>query len=155
VNLLRIHNKKYVFYLENGERDLLKLILGLYPVIPSAHQPLSKSCLDTNKESQHLLDEALAEQRKENKTLVQTFLDDQKRFSQLKDSCRMTLTPAEIEWLLQILNDVRVGNWILLGSPGDEVWDLELNDESAPYLWAMHFAARFQTHLLEALHKEP
>ena len=64
-----------------------------------------------------MLDEALAEQRKENKQLVEKFLADADRFQETEGDVRMTLTAGEIEWLLQVLNDVRVGNWILLGRP--------------------------------------
>ena len=33
---------------------------------------------------------------------------------------QLTLSGPEIEWLLQVLNDVRVGSWIALGSPDPE-----------------------------------
>jgi hypothetical protein len=154
VNLLRVYNRKYIFHLQNGERELLKLILRLYPVIPSTHQPLSKSSSDTNKEHQQLLDEALAEQRKENKKIVQAFLNDETHFRQLKTSWRLLLTAAEIEWLLQVLNDIRVGNWILLGSPDEDLSDLARDEKTAPHIWAMDFAGFFQSHLLEGLSKK-
>lgn len=153
MKLLRVQNNKYLFELEKPERELLTLVLRLYPVIPSAHQPVSKSMTDADKTSQRLLDEALAEQRKENKKLVENFLGDTRRFSETRNSCRMKLTAEEIEWLLQVLNDVRVGNWILLGSPDEEVWHSEPNSENAPYILAMEHAGFFQVALLEAITK--
>jgi hypothetical protein len=154
VNLLPLQKNKYVFRLENRESELFKLVLSLYPVIPSAHQPLSKSSPEINQESQRLLDEALAEQRNENKSRVRAFLDDEKRLRQLKTSWRLILTAAEIDWLLQVLNDVRVGNWILLGSPDEEMWTSEPTEQTAPYMWAMELAASFQMDLLEAVAKK-
>jgi hypothetical protein len=151
VKLVRIENDHYIFQLGKREKELFALVLRLYPVIPSAHQPLSKSSATTNKANQHLLDEALAEQRNENKKLVETLLADPKRFHETPTTCRVTLTAAEIEWLLQVLNDVRVGNWILLGSPEEELWTSEPTEKTAPYVWAMHAAGLFQMNFLEAM----
>ena len=102
--------ENYIFELATRERELLKLILILYPVIPPAHQRVSKSFAPANKENQHLLDDALAEQRKENKKLVEAFLADSSHFEEIETVFHMKLTAGEVEWLLQILNDVRVGN---------------------------------------------
>jgi hypothetical protein len=151
--LTRFQNKKYLFELEKGEKELLTLVLRLYPVIPSAHQPVSKSLAPGDNSNQHLLDEALAEQRNENKKLVENLLSDKRHFSETQGSWRLKLTPEEIEWLLQVLNDVRVGNWILLGSPDEEVWHSEPDDQNAPYIWAMDLAGAFQVDLLEAISK--
>jgi len=151
VKLLRVQNNQYLFELEKREKEMLILVLRLYPVIPSAHQPVSKSLAPGDNPSQHLLDEALAEQRKENKKLVENFLGDTRHFSETKDSSRMKLTAEEIEWLLQVLNDVRVGNWILLGSPEEEIWHSEPDSQNAPYVWAMELSGFFQMHLLEAI----
>jgi len=68
VKLLRVQNEHYVFRLTVWERKLLAVILNLYPVIPAAHQTLSKFPATTNKANQKLLDEALAEHRNENKS---------------------------------------------------------------------------------------
>jgi predicted house-cleaning NTP pyrophosphatase (Maf/HAM1 superfamily) len=65
------------------------------------------------------------------------------------------LSPAEIEWLLQVLNDVRVGGWLALGEP-EELEPPEINETNAPYLLAMEAAGYFQAQLLAALaHHEP
>jgi hypothetical protein len=151
VKLLRIQDNNYLFELGKREKELLTLVLRLYPVIPSAHQPVSKSLAPGDNPGQHLLDEALAEQRKENKKNVENLLGDTGHFSETKGSCQMKLAPEEIEWLLQVLNDVRVGNWILLGSPDEEVWHSEPNSQNVPYVWAMEVAGLFQMNLLEAV----
>jgi len=155
VKLLRLQNDRYTFHLAKQESELLTLILRLYPVIPPAHQPLSKSSARVNEANQRLLDEALAEQRSANKKLVESFLTDAQRFHVADESARVTVTAAEIEWLLQVLNDVRVGNWILLDSPDIEPRHIDPKDPNAPRLWAMELAAMFQSALLRALHKPP
>lgn len=153
MKLLRVQNNGYLFELEKREKELLTVVLRLYPVIPSAHQRVSKSFAPADDANQRLLDEALAEQRKENKKLVENLLGDARHFSETQNSCRMKLTAEEIEWLLQVLNDVRVGNWILLGSPEEEIWHSEPDSQNAPYVWAMGLAGDFQIDLLEAVSK--
>ncbi len=151
MKLLRTEKEHYIFELATRERELLKLVLTLYPVIPPAHQRVSKSSGPANKENQRLLDDALAEHRKENKKLVGAFLADSSRFQEVETVSHMRLTSAEVEWLLQILNDVRVGNWILLGSPEEELPRLDSQDPNAPHLWAMELAGVFQMQLLDAM----
>ncbi len=143
MKLLRLQKDRYIFLLGKPESELLTLILRLYPIIPPAHQRLSKSSAPVNEANQRLLDEALAEQRNENKKLVESFLADTKRFKVAEVSTQMTVTAGEMEWLLQVLNDVRVGNWILLGSPAIDPLDLAPTNPNAPRLLAMELAASF------------
>jgi hypothetical protein len=71
------------------------------------------------------------------------------RFVENQAAWRLVLSPADVEWLLQILNDIRVGSWLMLGSPEEE---LEvLSEKNAPHLLAMHMSGHFQMELLEAL----
>lgn len=151
MKLLRVGNGRYAFQMAPRERELFAIILGLYPVIPSAHQPLSKSSMP-DKANQRLLDEALAEQRKENRKLVENLLTDPGRFRETAGAIEMTLTAAEMEWVLQVLNDVRVGNWILLGSP-EEPQQFSPQSESARFVMAMDLACMFQSYFLDAIRR--
>ena len=117
MKLVPAEQGKFIFRLGKQEKQLLLAVLDRYPLIPPAYQPLSKSApAGENETDQHLLDEALAEQRRENKKLLASFLKDEKRFKETERGCRITLSAPDLEWLLQVLNDVRVGSWILLGS---------------------------------------
>jgi len=130
---------------------LLQEVLKLYPRIPPAHHVLSKEGkLPDHDSSQQLLNEALAEQRAENKKKVQTFLESPKRFAENEAGCRLILSAHEMEWLLQVLNDIRVGSWVILGSPEARMELRLLNEKTAPDFWAMEMAGYFQAHLLEA-----
>jgi hypothetical protein len=151
VKLLRVQNGQSVFRLTDWERQLLVVILGLYPVIPTAHYTLSKSPTAETKANQALLDEAMAEHRNENKKLIRAFLSDSQRFHESEDLVWMTLSGADIEWLLQVLNDIYVGNWILLGSPDQGAWDIEANEQNARQVGAMQVAQSFQSALLHSL----
>src|SRR5205085_12488051 len=101
--------------------------------------------------SQRLLDEALGEQRAEKKRQVEGFLKDSKRFEQIEPGWQFSLSRGEVEWLLQILNDVRLGSWILLGSPDENLRIEQVTEQIAPYFWSMEMAGHFQMELLSAL----
>lgn len=153
MNLLKRNKDRFTFHLPKREKPLLLAVLGQYPLIPPAHQRLSKSST-AGEPNQRLLDEALADQRREHKRRLNTWLKDEQRFQEARTGCQMVLTASEIEWLLQVLNDVRVGSWILLGAPEKDVWDFELNETTAPYGWAMEMAGRFEAALLEGLEQD-
>lgn len=150
MRLIRSSPGEFVFHLGQRDKVLLLEVLKLYPRIPAAGQPLTKSPdLPDHEANQRLLAEALAEQRAENKNHLSAFLADPRRFADRPTGCRLALSRADLEWLLQILNDVRVGSWIMLGSPDEK--PAKLNPITAQHFWAMEMAGAFQIKLLEAL----
>ena len=139
-----------VFSLGKREREWLLAVLALYPRLSAAPEKLSRSTGSPGPESgQRLLDEALAEQRAENRRQMRALLADPRHFQETETGARLSLAPADLEWLLQILNDIRVGSWVRLGSP--EAGPGVLNKQTAPDIWAMEMAGYFQSHLLEAM----
>jgi hypothetical protein len=150
VKLQRLKNGRFVFHLSQRDKLLLLEVLKLYPRICSAKQPLSKGAkLDDHEANQRLLEEAVAEQRAANKKQLGALITDPRRFADTASGCRLTLSATDLEWLLQVLNDVRIGSWVHLGSPEERIEKLTL--ENAPHLWAMEMAGYFESHLLEAL----
>ena len=153
MKMVRTTKTRLVFELSQRERLLLPHILKLYPCVPAAHHLLSKSGRVPDREAnQRLLDEALSEQRAQNRKQVQALLADSTRLECTEAGGRLSLSPSEVEWLLQVLNDVRVGSWVSLGSPEDK--PPEFNTTNAPHLLAMEMAGYFQMQLLEALEGE-
>ena len=136
------------FQLPSREKELLWQLLRLYPRIPSSYQKLSKGT-SLKESGQQLLEEALAETRGQNKRALQALLNDPERLKPHETGWRLKLSPGEVEWLLQVLNDIRVGSWIRLGSP--ETPFKVLNAETAPDVWAMEMAGSFQMRLLEII----
>ena len=141
------------FQLGTRERDALMQILQAYPVLPPAHQPVSKELKDPRvTDYQRLLDEALAEQRAANQRHLHAWLAMPGRFQQTKTGCRFTLERADSEWLLQVLNDIRVGNWLRLGSPEPgEMKPENLDPKLLPVWLAMEMSGYFQMSILEGL----
>ena len=153
MRLVKATKDRLIFHLGLREQRSLLQILKLYPCVPSAHHVLSKSDrLSNREENQRLLDEALAEQRAQNKHQLQALLADPRRFDRTETGVRLSLSPPEAEWVLQVLNDIRVGSWVILGSPEEKPVDLDA--AKAPHFLAMELAGYFQMQLLEALQRE-
>jgi len=133
---------------------MLLVLAKLYPRVPPGRCRLSRSETVPEPEvAQRLLDEALAEQRAENKKRLETFLRNSQRFREHgTGGVQFSLSPSDAEWLLQVLNDIRVGSWVLLGSPEERIQMLD--ESTAPHVWAMEMAGFFQMRLVEAMDKE-
>jgi hypothetical protein len=150
VKLIKATQNRLVFQMGQREERLLLRILELYPCVPSSHPKLSKAGhLPEPDANQRLLEEALAEHRAEKKKQVQALLADKRHLSRTETTSRLSLSSGEAEAILQVLNDVRVGSWVQLGSP--EEIDVELDDKTAPHLVAMQMAGYFESQFLEAL----
>jgi len=151
VKLLRTGKSGLVFQLGHREKHLLIETLQLYPLVPAAHHRLSKEGNGPNAEdNQRLLEAALAEQRQENRNQVLAMLNEPQRFRETNGGWELTFAPAQIEWLLQVLNDVRVGSWLALGEPEPGA-EPEITAPNAKYHFALQVCGMFQSGLLAAL----
>lgn len=152
MKLIEADKEKFVFHLARREKPLLLGVLKLYPVVPPAHHRVSKQLpAERKRDTQGLLDEALAEQRAANKRQLESFLADPARFEEKETGVRMTVKASDFEWLLQVLNDIRIGSWILMGSPDEGSKLVELNSKTARHFWAMEMSGFFQMSLLAAV----
>lgn len=152
MKLLESDGNKFVFHLDRDERAVLTELLSRYPLIPETHQRLTRSGDSVSEDNQEMLREALAEQRKENKRQLDTMLAEPDRFKRVKSGFHLTLSGEQIEWLLQVVNDIRVGSWILLGEP-DETHggEMVLSEQNLQYFWSMELAGQFEAFLLRAV----
>ena len=152
MKLLRAGKIKLQFEINREEMPLLQLVLGLYPLVPTTHHQLSKHRqIPKPNENQQLLEESLASQRRENRRHIEALLRDTKRFTETESGCRISFTRNEIECLLQVLNDVRVGSWLALGSPGGPM-EIQpgMSPETARHLLIMDAAGFFEMNFLRA-----
>lgn len=155
MRLLRSTNERFIFSLSQVEQRIFLEILQLYPLVPASHQTLSKTLKGRQAiEAQHLLDEALAEQRAKHKGQLDDWLQAKDRFRRTQAGCNLTLRHDDTEWLLQILNDVRIGSWLLLGSPDDRVEPEEMDPEFRRIWAAMELSGMFQIALLHATQRQ-
>lgn len=145
------------FVVTPRERELIAHVLGRYPVLDADyHRVTRKPDVRGMEEAQALLIEAMAEQQRENRRLVEAFLKERlaggKSDASAPGEIRLALSRAQVDWLLEILNDVRVGCWVRLGRPdGDAARTLKLTPQSVADFGAMEFAGYLQQRILEAL----
>lgn len=153
MKLLKHDGSHLVFLIGKRERELLATLLRRYPVIIGAHyRSRHPAKTEEAKKNQELLEEALAEQQKENRRLVEQMLAESGRFKEAELGFTFSVTPSEAEWMLQVLNDVRVGSWIQLGEPDTSKTVLpEATEQNVQLAWAMEVAGHFQHALLEAV----
>ena len=153
MKLIRTKREKLVFEISLPEKRLLCEVLKLYPLISATHHRLSKTARSAkHDENQRLLEESLAAQRQENRKNVRAMLDKPGHFQAAASGFQLTLSGPEIEWLLQVLNDVRVGSWIALGSPDPEQGKkIVFNEKILPHFRMMELAGAFEMVFLDAL----
>jgi hypothetical protein len=153
VKLLQATDGRFVFHVGKREKLLLTEVLGLFPLLPAAHQRLSKAP-DAPKAAEHqkLLEEALTAHRQEVKRQVLALLEKNLHPIEGETGFRLSLEGHQVECLLQAVNDVRVGSWVRLGSPDPKATaKMELNAENAPCFWAMEVCGFFESVLLSAV----
>lgn len=153
MKLIQADGEQYVFRLGKRDRDLFAGVLRHYPLIPVNHHRLSRSGVQAaDPADQVLLEEAMASEKSEGRKRVDRLLNSPQRWATDRAAFRLTLTREEMEWLLQVLNDIRVGSWLKLGCPDpDEGKPPQVAKESTPYLLILELAGHFECALLSAL----
>jgi hypothetical protein len=153
MHLVSSAGDQLVFHLGRREVALLTLVLRQYPLVPEAHYEASRAGRDPKlEETRKLLAEAVAAQRAENRRQLEAWLNDPGTFSPQQTGVHLALNRGQIEWLFQILNDVRVGSWLQLGSPDPKDGVLTLKHKSEErHAATMELAGYFESRLLEAL----
>ena len=105
------------YHLAQNEADVLVGLLKKFPF--TKLDPVGISQTDKHpkaREREKLLNESLAEHRKELKKQALDLIRPDK-FQRQEKGLLMTLSSEERETMLQILNDIRVGGWRALGEP--------------------------------------
>jgi hypothetical protein len=153
MNLLRVTQDRYEFQLGRREQHVFCEVLRAYPLTPLEHHRIVRGdAPGPAGEPQGLLNDSMSALKAASRRRLDTFLANHRRFIPLADGSRLVFTREELEWLLQVLNDVRVGSWLALGSPDPDAGDPpRLTPETARYLPLMQLAAAFQYAFLAAL----
>jgi hypothetical protein len=158
MKLHRRQKEKLVFRCSPQEASLLLNLLNLFPLVPLSHHRLTRKPQDHPKdeENQRLLEEAVKAEQAETVKWIQALTEKEAPFKPVKGAMQFALTPAELELVLQVLNDVRVGSWLTLGSPeaGQEE-PLLAKPETEMHVHRMELAGLLQMSLLKALNEAP
>jgi len=158
MKLLSRDESSCVLQFTTQEKVLLLELLPQYPKLSADHHQASRSG-NVDADVQTLLADALTEQREKNRAAAQSLLADTARFEPEGEDWLLTLTDAEIEWFLQVLNDLRVGSWLALDGPQQDEDGTYINFENVTAenvtdIWIMEICGALQYELLKALHEE-
>ena len=153
MRLVRASSEEYVFQMTGRERGLFLDVLRRFPLIPPSHHQLSRGLPAEEKaENERLLAQTMAARKQGQRSRVEKLIASPNRFVARGTGWRITFSREEMEWLLQVLNDVRVGSWLVLGCPDpEEGRGPEVTPANAAHLLLMELSGHFQCALLEAL----
>lgn len=151
MRLVHANEHHLVFEISDQQRMLLEHTLKRYPVEFDEAPITREGDPEALAEETNMLQEALAESRVENRRAIGNFLREPGRFEEGEDGCRMKIQRAKADWLLEVLNDIRVGYWTQLGRPELETFRADAEPDVTDRVFAMQLCAWFQMALLEAL----
>jgi hypothetical protein len=142
----------FVFHITQREKDLLLATLKLYPMLRAGYHRLSKNSKTASQAEQDWLEESMEQLRQDHKKkLAQLFGNNQRFFKESHGDLRFSLTPEQMEWVLRVLNEVRVGSWVRLGRPElDAARKAQLSSAQSRLFTAMELSGYFEANLLEA-----
>ena len=145
----------FSFEFNQREKDWLFQVLERYPLIPAGHHRLSRQPAALGNEHQAWLEESLAAHREEARRKLRQFMTNPGNFPADGDGFRWTASRADLEWMLQVLNDVRVGSWLALGSPDLQAAKFTMpTPETRAHYLVMDIAGGLETIFIAALSGE-
>ena len=150
VRLVVSEGSRLILELTQRDGEVLGDLLSLYPIKASTYYRLSKQ--KDPRADHKLLDQILSEKKAESKRRLATFISELKRLPAHNGKIRLHLDRVQIDWLLQVLNELRVGSWFALGSPDEKHGEApQITERTAAYFCALRLTDYFQSNLLQAL----
>jgi leucyl/phenylalanyl-tRNA--protein transferase len=142
---------RFLFRLDEREKNLFLDLLQRYPVIDKPYQPLSKS-LAPDEADQELLEDALRSHQREVKQALLAAFGGPESLQKTRAGYRLSLAREQLESLLQVLNDIRVGTWRLMGCPDEDAYDAAPADaQTAVQRWVLDITAWYQHTIISAI----
>jgi hypothetical protein len=109
------------YWISEIEKSILENLLHHYPVLDPGYQQISRFMeSELSEEPQELLEECMTESQEESRKWIKMLLDPPSRLlfpTEGSSQWDLILSGEDYETLLQVLNDLRVGFWLELGSP--------------------------------------
>ena len=150
MKLLKTSPAGFLYFLNPTELQLLVTVLQKFPFTQEISSQISRLSYDPQAvERAKLLNDSLAEHRRELAQSARNLVAPD-RLRPWKKGHLLTLTSADREILLQILNDIRVGCWHSLGQPEElESKNPDMTDQEFAWRNLMHLSGYFEHHLVE------
>lgn len=138
------------FKIEEWMRVGLERALQCFPIQEVPESFLSKTMSrEEILEDETILKESLKEMRDQNKEFAEVFLQ-RKPFRQIEGRWSLTIKEKDVEPLLKITNNVRIGCWVRLGFPEETALPPKEQHFREDF-YLMHICGIFQSALIEAL----
>ncbi len=155
--LLRREDHHRVFFISPQEKTALLALLNLYPLVPASHQaPEKHGDSPRLAESRQLLLESAQFMQERHRSWMEKHWVSGTRFQSSGSGFIFEASPDDTERLLQILNDIRVGSWIALGSPDISALRQTQGAQAAsPNFIHMELAGYFQMGILKSFQSSP
>jgi len=149
MKLVKQSKGNWIYELALNEAELLLGIVKKFPVNKLAPVKISRTDKESKaKEREKMLNESLAEHRRELKKTALNLINPSK-FKRVEKGLLMMLNGEERETLLQILNDIRVGCWQALGEPEElHPSKPEIDPKEFAYWSLMELAGYFEHRLI-------
>ena len=150
MRVIRHTKEETLIELSRHEGTLLRDLFSQYPIASLDRRQLTQTG-DPERfaEETELLREALTEHAQENQKRLQTWLDAEGALSLKESACYLRVSHDEINWILQVLNDLRIGSWEQLGCPSQIHLSLDaIAPEEVLTYWSMELTGLLQTLLL-------
>jgi hypothetical protein len=158
VRLSRDAEGRFFLRLNPREQICFEFMLRLYPLVPEDYHQLSRSGesdppgQDRLEASTALLREDIQSQKAHHKRELERLFQDRACYQTDRSGATLKVDPSQIEWLLQVLNDIRVGSWLKLGAPKPRAHSSpRVNASNARYYMAMEFSGLIQMQFLQHL----
>jgi hypothetical protein len=153
MRVVHVAANEFVLEMSPREKSLFLGVLQRYPLIPVSHHRLTRTPHPkVNADDQQLLEEAMSGQKRVLQGRAGDLIRSKDRFVLQGRSWRIAFTREDLEWLLQVLNDVRVGSWLLLGCPDpDEGKAPVITTSNGRHVLLMELSGYFESLVLEAL----
>jgi len=152
---IRKGDGRFDMALDEEEWQALKNVLIQYPKTPADHHSLmSKDDQDPDlRESDDWLKESGSQHQGERKQQVKAWIESIHPVEgDGKTEYKIECNPDRADWLIEILNDIRVGCWLSLDCPTpDDLADGEWKREDWPTMWAMEISGMFQSVILKCV----
>lgn len=150
MRLIEANQGRTVIELGEAEWAFFQDLLHQYPLVPNDKRELTrKGEGDEFDADTDLLRTNLEDLTGSNRKRLQKWLNNPDTFSQGTDHGQLTVQALDRDWLLQILNDLRVGSWQQLGCPNTTaINELELETSNFRALWCMELVGLLQSYLL-------
>jgi hypothetical protein len=150
MKLLKQSANEWKYGLEPKEGMLLRALVREFPHTKAAPVKITRTNTDAKAaERERLLNESLANHRQELKKRAGKLLSANLKPG--KDGWRLSLSLEEREVLLQLINDIRVECWHVLGEPEDlEAIPSHPSEANLRQHHLMHLAGYFEWKMLEA-----